>query len=480
MAITNYSDVEVKGMISSTKQGRLVGVSSTAITAGDTATGYSAGDVIMYNSTFYTVVSGKWQVTSLGNAQSITVDSALSTSSTNPVQNKVIAELVPSAASSSNQLADKNWVNSSISTNTANFKGTFDVVSDLNLTTSATTSQVATALASKISGATNNDYCFVSYDLSTDPGNVDKYERYKYNGSAWAYEYTLNNSSFTADQWAAINSGITSNLTTTLSTNASVWSAKQNQVVGGTGISIANDNKTINHTNSVTAQTSSYLGSATAALEIKYDGQGHITGATTTTMYPPTTAGTNGQVWVSQGSGVGKWVDQSTLSVGSASSATSATSATSAGSATNASYSAAIGTSSSHPQIGSATQPVYVSSAGTVTAGTALSDGAYKAMGSVSSGNTGLVTGGDIFTALAGVCHSGTISVPAAGGTVTDSTNLSGLTSTSKVIVGPASSSKDVYAAAGCFCTAQGTNSLTFTVANTASAAMSVNVIWFD
>ena len=377
MAITNYSDVEVKGTISSTKQGRLVGVSSTAIAAGDSATGYNAGDVIMYNSTFYTVVSGKWQVTSLGNTQSITVDSALSTSSTNPVQNKVIAELIPSAATSSNQLADKNWVNSSISTNTANFKGTFDVVSDLGLTTSASTSQVATALASKISGATNNDYCFVSYDLSTDPGNVDKYERYKYNGSAWAYEYTLNNSSFTADQWAAINSGITSTLVNTLSTNASTWSGKQNQIVGGTGISIATDNKTINHTNSVTAQTSSYLGSATAALEIKYDGQGHITGATTTAMYPPTTAGTNGQVWKSQGSGVGTWADQADLSVGSATTATK------------------LGTSN----VGNATTPMYLA-AGVPTAGTALSDGAYKAMGSVASGNTGLVTGGDIYTAL--------------------------------------------------------------------------------
>ena len=143
MAITNYSDVEVKGNISSTKQGKLIGVLSAVPT---TASGYTAGDTVLVNSTFYTLTGGNWVQTTLGNAPSITVDSALNTSSTNPVQNKVIAALVPSAATSSNQLADKAFVNSSISTNTANFKGSFNVVSDLGLTTSASTSQVATAL----------------------------------------------------------------------------------------------------------------------------------------------------------------------------------------------------------------------------------------------------------------------------------------------------------------------------------------------
>jgi hypothetical protein len=42
-------------------------------------------------------------------------------------------------------------------------------------------------------------------------------ERYKFNGTAWGYEYTLNNSGFTADQWAAINSMITSGLVAKLS-----------------------------------------------------------------------------------------------------------------------------------------------------------------------------------------------------------------------------------------------------------------------
>lgn len=109
------------------------------------------------------------------------------------------------------------FVNSSVGTNTAYFKGTYDVETDLGLAETATQAQVITALNAKTSwkvgGApTNNDYCFVQFDLSQDPGNVDRYDRYKYSTEStpatWVYEYTLNNSSFTSEQWAAINSKI--------------------------------------------------------------------------------------------------------------------------------------------------------------------------------------------------------------------------------------------------------------------------------
>lgn len=81
---------------------------------------------------------------------------------------------------------------------------------------------------------------------------------------------------------------------------------KQETVVGGTGLAVANDGKTINHSNSVTARTTD-LGSATAIPKIQYDAQGHITSAGTATVYPPTSAGTANQVWQSKGSGVGQW-----------------------------------------------------------------------------------------------------------------------------------------------------------------------------
>lgn len=126
-----------------------------------------------------------------------------------------IEEVIPPAASSSNQLADKSFVNSSISTATAEFQGSYNSVSDLELTTSATHAQIATALGTEISGADNNDYCFVQVPTAdATPTDIAKVERYKYNGTAWSFEYELNNSGYTDAQWAAINSGITSNLVT--------------------------------------------------------------------------------------------------------------------------------------------------------------------------------------------------------------------------------------------------------------------------
>lgn len=57
-----------------------------------------------------------------------------------------------------------------------------------------------------------------------------------------------------------------------------------------------------------------YVGSAVKALSIKYDSQGHITSTTTTDMYPPTTVGTAGQIWASDGAGTGKWRNIITIS----------------------------------------------------------------------------------------------------------------------------------------------------------------------
>ena len=85
------------------------------------------------------------------------------------------------------------FVNSSIATNTATFMGTFNLESAFPPV------------------ATNNDYLFL--DTVDEEGNKI-FKRYKYvaETSRWVYEYTLNNSSFTAAQWAAIQSGITAEI----------------------------------------------------------------------------------------------------------------------------------------------------------------------------------------------------------------------------------------------------------------------------
>ena len=96
---------------------------------------------------------------------------------------------IPAQASINNKLADKAFVNSSVATATATFQGTYTDIADL-----------------PTEGVDLNDYAFVS---GVEDGNA-YYDRYKYTGSEWKKEYRLNNSSFTAEQWAAINSGITS------------------------------------------------------------------------------------------------------------------------------------------------------------------------------------------------------------------------------------------------------------------------------
>ena len=132
---------------------------------------------------------------------------------------EAIEGLVPSQATAQNQLADKSFVNSSISTNTAYFRGTFDVVEDLELTVDATAEEIAAALAEAVEEVTNNDYVFVYFEDSSTAEPI-KYERFKYTeaDAEWAYEYTLNNSSFTAEQWNAMNSGITSGLVALIDT----------------------------------------------------------------------------------------------------------------------------------------------------------------------------------------------------------------------------------------------------------------------
>ena len=132
-----------------------------------------------------------------------------------------INELIPEQASTSNQLADKNFVNSSIATNTANFIGTFNSVAELEAYSGT---------------VTNNDYAFVA---TTDSAGNTLYDRYKYNGSEWLFEYELNNSSFTANQWASINSGATTTNIGQIATNttaigdlSSLTTTDQSSLVG--------------------------------------------------------------------------------------------------------------------------------------------------------------------------------------------------------------------------------------------------------
>lgn len=125
----------------------------------------------------------------------------------------LLEALIPVAASAQNKLADVNFVNSSVETNTATFRDTYNLVSQLSLTVSATQAQIASVLNTTVLVKDNNDYAFVLVPTAdATPTEISRVDRYKYNGSTFAYEWSLNNSSFTAAQWATLNSGITSGL----------------------------------------------------------------------------------------------------------------------------------------------------------------------------------------------------------------------------------------------------------------------------
>lgn len=167
---------------------------------------------------------------------------------------------IPSQASTTNQLADKNFVNSSISTATATFQGTYNSVSALD----------------NITGMDINDYAFVT---GTDIDGNTYYDRYKYDGSDWVFEYRLNNSSFTSAQWSAINSGATTTNIGQIATNTSAISglstSKQDKLTAGSNIQI--NGTTISATDTVytlPAATTSTLGGVKVGTNLSIDANG--------------------------------------------------------------------------------------------------------------------------------------------------------------------------------------------------------------
>ena len=105
---------------------------------------------------------------------------------------------------------------------------------------------------------TQNDYAFVT---GTDSEGNTYFDRYKADvvesTVTWAKEYRLNNSSFTAEQWAAITSGITQALVGQIGTNRDKTKTSHSamQKVGNANVktssTISKANVTQNTTNSL-------------------------------------------------------------------------------------------------------------------------------------------------------------------------------------------------------------------------------------
>lgn len=159
------------------------------------------------------------------------------------VSNKAQTVIASSTTDYPSSAATAQFVNSSIATATARFLGNYSLT-DLGLTYPATDSQIEAALDaySFQSAPTNNDYVYVEIQNPQTTSVDDMVKRFKFNGTNWLYEYTLNNSSFTAAEIAAIDSGVNSTKVgnydahiadTTIhvtTSDKSAWNAKQDAI----------------------------------------------------------------------------------------------------------------------------------------------------------------------------------------------------------------------------------------------------------
>ena len=174
--------------VNNATQGNLAGLDSEG---NPTDSGISADDVATQQE-----LAGKQDlIQDLSNIRSGAAAgaTALQQSDITPIENaiSIIESVIPAQASVQNQLADKNFVNSQVTTASANFVGTFETLAELQA----------------VQNPTKNDYGFV---IETDALGNQYYDRYKYNGTTWLFEYKVESTSFTSEQWAAIQSGITS------------------------------------------------------------------------------------------------------------------------------------------------------------------------------------------------------------------------------------------------------------------------------
>ena len=108
------------------------------------------------------------------------------------LESGINADMIPDIADANNPLADKQYVNQQVATSSASFQGSYNLVTDLHLSISATQSDIVTALVSAITGAGVSDYCYVQIPIAdAAPTQLDHEERYKFNGTSWKYEFSV-------------------------------------------------------------------------------------------------------------------------------------------------------------------------------------------------------------------------------------------------------------------------------------------------
>lgn len=213
--------------------GSNIQIENNIISATDTT--YTAGTGLELNGTEFSVDTDTIATKSdladkqdkLSQAQLTAVNSGIDSAkvtqiATNQGDISTINGKIPNQASTTNQLADKAFVNSSVQTATANYRGSW---ADW-----ATVPTQASAYPADYAGSTTptvNDYLVVQDASDYTEETLEGTWRFKYTGSwesegknGWIPEYQVNETPMTAAQIAAINSGITDTLVAQISTNA--------------------------------------------------------------------------------------------------------------------------------------------------------------------------------------------------------------------------------------------------------------------
>lgn len=215
---------------------------------------------------------------------------------------------IPSQATSSNQLADKNFVNSSINAFAAYYI-TKNAAGDPFATKAELNAATTFYSGGAVRTPTTNDYCIVLADeTKQSETGVDPTTRYSYQSNQWEYQYTINDTPLTAAQLSAINSGVTSATVSQVTTNAnnisSLQTGKQDKLTAGTNITIDPNTNTISATggSSITSINGLAGGTLTSPLTITggygataskiiLDTNGNITDSSTATLFGRTDNG---------------------------------------------------------------------------------------------------------------------------------------------------------------------------------------------
>lgn len=153
---------------------------------------------------------------------------------------------IPNEATAINQLADKDFVNSSINSVTA-FYITRDAQGDQFATKAQLDATTTFYSGGVVRVPTRNDYCIVVEDETHDNATT----RYIYQNQ-WEFQYVVNETALTAQQLAALNSWITSGKVSQYDGYAT---NKQDKLVSGTNIKTVNWNSLLGNGNIETPNT---------------------------------------------------------------------------------------------------------------------------------------------------------------------------------------------------------------------------------